>query len=142
VVTEGTATKANVLKIPIAGKTGTSNESRDTWFVGFTPDYIIGVWIGYDDNRPMGKQETGGHTAVPVFVDVMKTMNQPGKAFPKPAHVAERTIDRETGLLAPNGAPKGTTLNEVFVEGTEPTETAPEPGEVTEGSSVTGEYGD
>ena len=142
VVTEGTGSKAAVLKIPIAGKTGTSNESRDTWFVGYTPDYVIGVWIGYDDPRSLGRKETGGSTAVPVFVDIMKTMNQPGKAFPRPAHVVERVIDRETGLLAPEGAPKGTTLTEVFVEGTEPTETAPEPGEVTEGSSVTGEYGD
>jgi penicillin-binding protein 1A len=142
VVTEGTATKAAVLKIPIAGKTGTSNEARDTWFVGFTPDYIIGVWVGYDDNRPMGGKETGGTTAVPIFVDIMKSMQQPAKAFPKPAHVVERVIDRETGLLAPEGAPKSTTLTEVFVEGTEPTEVAPKPGEVTEGSSVTGEYGD
>ena len=145
VVTEGTGNKAAVLKIPIAGKTGTSNkgrESRDTWFIGMTPDYAIGVWIGYDDGRGMAGHETGGTTAVPVFVDIMKTMNQPGKQFAKPAHVVERTIDRETGLLAPANAPKGTTLSEVFVEGTEPTETAPEPGEVTEGSSVTGEYGD
>jgi penicillin-binding protein 1A len=141
VVTEGTATKAAVLKIPIAGKTGTSNEARDTWFVGFTPDYIIGVWVGYDDNRSMGK-ETGGSNAVPIFVDIMKSMQQPAKAFPKPAHVVEKVIDRETGLLAPEGAPKTTTLTEVFVEGTEPTEVAPKPGEVTEGSSVTGEYGD
>ncbi|HEY5928275.1 MAG TPA: PBP1A family penicillin-binding protein [Kofleriaceae bacterium] len=142
VVTEGTATRANALKIPIAGKTGTSNEARDTWFVGYTPDYIIGVWVGYDDNRPMGGKETGGTTAVPIFVDVMKAMAQPAKAFPKPAKVVDRLIDRETGLLAPEDAPKSTTLNEVFVEGTEPTQVAPKPGEVTEGSSVTGEYGD
>ena len=69
-------------------------------------------------------------------------MQLPKKEFAKPAKVVERVIDRETGLLAPEGAPKGTTLNEVFVEGTEPTEVAPKPGEVTEGSSVTGEYGD
>ncbi|HEU4616025.1 MAG TPA: PBP1A family penicillin-binding protein [Kofleriaceae bacterium] len=142
VVNEGTAHRAAVLKIPIAGKTGTSNEARDTWFVGFTPDYIVCVWIGYDDNRPMGRKETGGTTAVPVFVDIMKDMKLPAKAFPKPAHVVEKLIDRETGLLAPEGAPKDTTLTEVFVEGTEPTEIAPRPGEVTEGSSVTGEYGD
>jgi len=142
VVQEGTATKAKVLGIPIAGKTGTSNGARDTWFVGFTPDYIIGVWVGYDDNREMGGKETGGTTAVPIFVDVAKAMSLPKKEFPKPAHVVEKTIDRETGLLAPEGAPKGTTLDEVFVEGTEPTEVAPKPGEVTEGSSVTGEYGD
>jgi penicillin-binding protein 1A len=142
VVEEGTATRAKPLKIPIAGKTGTSNEARDTWFIGYTADYIVGVWVGYDDNRPMGGKETGGTTAVPIFVDVVKSMALPAKAFPKPAKVVERTIDRETGLLAPEGAPKGTTLDEVFVEGSEPTEVAPKPGEVTEGSSVTGEYGD
>ncbi len=142
VVQEGTAAKAAVLKIPIAGKTGTSNEARDTWFIGFTPDYVIGVWIGYDDNHPMGGKETGGTTAVPVFVDVVKTMNLQAKQFPRPAKVVERVIDRETGLLAPQGAPKGTTINEVFVEGTEPTETAPMPGEQTEPSSVTEDYSD
>jgi penicillin-binding protein 1A len=142
VVEEGTATRAKALKIPIAGKTGTSNEARDTWFIGYTPDYVVGVWVGYDDNRPMGGKETGGTTAVPIFVDTVKAMALPAKAFSKPAKVVERVIDRETGLIAPEGAPKGTTLNEVFVEGTEPTEVAPKPGEVTEGSSVTGEYGD
>jgi penicillin-binding protein 1A len=142
VITEGTAYKAQALKIPIAGKTGTSNEARDTWFIGLTPDYAIGVWIGYDDNRPMGKQETGGSTAVPVYVDIMKGMSQPAKAFPRPPHVVEATIDRETGLLAPEGAPKGTTMTEVFVEGTQPTEVAPKPGEVTEGGSVTGDSSD
>jgi penicillin-binding protein 1A len=100
------------------------------------------VWIGNDDNTPLGRHETGGTTAVPVFVDIMKTMSQPAKAFPRPAHVVEKVIDRQTGLLAPEGAPKDTTLTEVFVEGTEPTETAPSPGEVTEGTSVTGDYSD
>lgn len=142
VVKEGTAAKAAALKIPIAGKTGTSNDSRDAWFVGFTPDYAIGVWIGNDNNEPLGKKETGGTTAVPVFVDIMKSMNQPAKAFPRPAHVVEKTIDRETGLLAPEGAEKATTLQEVFIEGSEPTEVAPRPGEVTEETSVTGDYSD
>jgi penicillin-binding protein 1A len=141
VVTEGTGHLAADLKIPIAGKTGTSNEARDTWFIGMTPDYTIGVWVGYDDDRPMG-HEQGGTVATPVFVDIMRGMNQPAKQFPRPPHVVEATIDRQTGLLAPDGAPKGTTLQEVFIEGTQPTETAPKPGEVTEGSSVTGEYGD
>ncbi|MDB4953184.1 MAG: Multimodular transpeptidase-transglycosylase [Myxococcales bacterium] len=142
VIQEGTGAKAQVLHIPVAGKTGTSNEARDTWFIGLTPDYAIGVWIGYDDNRPMGHQEQGGVTAVPVYVDIMKGMAQPAKPFPRPPHVVEKTIDRETGLLAPEGAPKGTTLNEVFVEGSEPTEVAPKAGEVTEGSSVTGDNRD
>ena len=88
------------------------------------------------------KGEQGARVAAPVFLDIAKEMNLPGKAFTRPAHVVEATIDRQTGLLAPEGAPKNTTLNEVFVEGTQPTEVAPKPGEVTEGSSVTNEYGD
>ena len=142
VVTEGTGAAIGAkLKVPIAGKTGTSNEARDTWFIGMTPDYVIGVWIGYDDNRTM-PGEQGAKVAAPVFLDIAKQMNLPNKPFPRPAHVVAATIDRQTGLLAPDGAPKATTIDEVFVEGTQPTEVAPRPGEVTEGSSVTGEYGD
>lgn len=142
VVTEGTAAAVGAkLKIPISGKTGTSNDARDTWFVGMTPDYVIGVWVGYDDNRAM-PGEQGAKVAAPVFTDIAKQMALPGKAFVRPPHVVEAVIDRETGLLAPEGAPKATTFTEVFVEGTQPTETAPKPGEATEGSSVTGEYGD
>jgi membrane carboxypeptidase/penicillin-binding protein len=77
-----------------------------------------------------------------VFLDIAQKMNLPNKPFVRPQHVVEATIDRQTGLLAPEGAPKNTTLNEVFVEGTQPTEVAPKPGEATQGSSVTGEYGD
>jgi penicillin-binding protein 1A len=142
VVTEGTGHVVADLKIPVAGKTGTSNDERDTWFIGMTPDYTIGVWVGYDDNRTLGKHEQGGVTAAPVYRDIMKDLKPTAKAFPRPAHVVEATIDRATGLLAPEGAPKETTLQEVFLEGTQPTQTAPQPGEVTEGSSVTGEYGD
>ncbi len=142
VVTEGTAAEIGAkLKAPIAGKTGTSNEARDTWFIGMTPDVVIGVWVGYDDNRPM-VGEQGARVAAPVFLDIAKDMNLPGKTFTRPAHVVEATIDRQTGLLAPDGAPKGTTMSEVFIEGTQPTEVAPKPGDVTEGSSVTGSYGD
>ena len=142
VVTEGTGHLASALKIPIAGKTGTSNDSRDTWFIGLTPDYAIGVWLGNDDNRPMGHGETGGTTAVPVYVEIAKAMALPAKAFPRPPHVVEATIDLATGLLAPEGAPKGTSRTEVFVEGTAPTETAAMPGDVTETNVVTGEYTD
>jgi len=142
VVTEGTAAKVGQsLKIPIAGKTGTSNDARDTWFIGLTPDYAIGVWVGYDDNRPM-PGEQGAKVAAPVYIDIMKAMNPPAKAFPRPPHVVEVTIDRATGLLAPDGAPKDTTMTEVFVEGTQPTEVAPKPGEATEGNSGTREYTD
>jgi len=142
VVTEGTgAAIGEKIKAPIAGKTGTSNDARDTWFIGATPDVVIGVWIGYDDNRPM-PGEQGAKVAAPVFLDIAQKMNLPNKPFVRPPHVVDATIDRQSGLLAPDGAPKNTTLSEVFIEGTQPTDVAPKPGEVTEGSSVTGEYGD
>jgi penicillin-binding protein 1A len=140
VTTEGTAAEVGAkIKAPIAGKTGTSNEARNTWFVGMTPDIVIGVWVGYDDNRPM-PGEQGARVAAPVFIDIAKQMNLPGKQFTKPPHVVDSVIDRQTGLLAPDGAPKNTTLSEVFVEGTQPVDTAPKPGDVTEGGSVTGDY--
>lgn len=142
VVTEGTAAAiGRKVNVPIAGKTGTSNEARDTWFVGFTPDVVIGVWIGYDDNRPL-PGEQGSRVAGPVFGDIAKAMKLPDKAFPRPNGIVEATIDRQTGLLAPEGAPEETTLQEVFVDGTQPIEVAPRPGDVTEASSVTGAYGD
>ena len=141
VVTEGTGTRAKSLGIPVAGKPGTSNDARDVWFMGMTADYTIGVWIGYDQPKPMGK-ETGGTTAVPVFVEVVKAMDLPAKAFVKPANVVEAVIDTKTGLLAPEGAPKGSTRTEVFVQGTAPTEVAPMPDEVTGDTAVTGEYED
>ncbi|MEO7736014.1 MAG: PBP1A family penicillin-binding protein [Kofleriaceae bacterium] len=141
VINEGTAAAAQVLKIPIAGKTGTSNDAKDTWFLGLTPDYAIGVWIGFDDNRSMG-HETGGAAAVPVYVEMMKHMSQPAKPFARPAHVVEATIDKATGLLAPDGAPKGSTMTEVFVEGTAPTAIAPMPDDVTEENKTKGEYED
>ncbi len=141
VVTEGTGTLAKSLKIPVAGKTGTSNDGRDVWFMGFTADYVVGVWIGYDQPKGMSK-ETGGSTAVPIFVDILKGMNQSAKAFPKPANVVEATIDKASGLLSPEGAPKGSSRTEYFVQGTAPTEYAAKPGDVTEDTVVTGEYTD
>lgn len=139
VVSEGTATAAKVLGNYVAGKTGTSNDARDTWFVGLTADYAIGVWIGYDDPREM-PGETGGHTAVPVYVELAKAMNIGSKPFVKPDGVAEAVIDRKTGLLAPPDAPKGTFYTEAYVAGTQPTEVAPMPDETTTDNVVTGEY--
>lgn len=139
VVQEGTATAAKVLGNYVAGKTGTSNDARDTWFVGLTADYAIGVWIGYDDPREM-PGETGGHTAVPVYVELAKAMGIGTKPFSKPERVAEAVIDRKTGLLAPPDAPKGTYYTEVYVAGTQPTEIAPMPDETTTDNVVTGEY--
>jgi penicillin-binding protein 1A len=142
VVTEGTGAAAGAaLKIPIAGKTGTSNDAKDTWFIGATPDLVIGVWIGFDDDRPIAREQ-GAATALPVYISIMKELAEPAKAFPRPAHVVEATIDKATGLLAPPNAPKGTSMTEVFIEGTAPTEVAPLPGDVTETNLVTDEYKD
>jgi penicillin-binding protein 1A len=141
VTTEGTAAEVgDKLKVPIAGKTGTSNEARNTWFIGMTPDIAIGVWVGYDDNRQQ-PGEQGARVAAPIFIDVAKQLQLPGKQFVRPPKVVDALVDKATGLLAPEGAPKDTTLTEVFVDGTQPVDVAPKPGEVTEGTSVTGEYG-
>ena len=142
VVESGTGQLAKKVGVPISGKTGTSNDARDTWFVGMTPDYVIGVWVGNDDNRPMGAKETGGTTAVPIFVDVARAMKLPPKSFARPAKVVEARIDRATGLLSPPAAPRETSLTEVFLDGTAPTEVAPSAGEVTSDTLVTSEYED
>ena len=134
VVTSGTGIGASKLGIPVAGKTGTSNDAKDVWFIGLTPDYAIGVWIGYDEPKSMGR-ETGGGTAVPVFNDVVKSMKLPAKPFPRPPKVVEVKIDKDSGLKAPDGWPKEKTMTEVFVEGTAPTEEA-----TAETNDVKGEY--
>ncbi|MBA2538294.1 MAG: transglycosylase domain-containing protein, partial [Deltaproteobacteria bacterium] len=123
VVTSGTGVLAQKVGVPVAGKTGTSNDHKDVWFIGLTPDYAIGVWIGHDEPRSMGR-ETGGTTAVPVFVEVAKSLKLAAKPFPRPPKVVEVKIDKKSGLKAPDDWPKAETVTEVFVEGTAPTETA------------------
>ena len=143
VVTEGTATAAKKLGIPVAGKTGTSNDNRDNWFVAITADYAIAVWVGKDDSTSIGKNETGGKAAVPIFVDLAKALGLPNKPLrARPAKVEDVKIDKTTGLRAAEGAPRDTSLTEVFVVGTAPVEVAPVPGDVSADTLVTGEYGD
>ena len=142
VVEQGTATKAKSLGVTIAGKTGTSNDARDTWFVGMTPNVVIGVWVGNDDNSPMGRGEVGGVTALPAFIETLKAMAPRNQSFLRPPGVVTADIDLVTGLLAAPGAPAKTHMTEVFVDGTAPTEVAPLPGEVDAQTFVTDEYGD
>jgi penicillin-binding protein 1A len=142
VVEQGTATKAKSLGVTIAGKTGTSNDARDTWFVGMTPNVVIGVWVGNDDNSPMGRGEVGGVTALPAFIETLKAMAPRNQSFLRPPGVVTADIDLATGLLAAPGAPAKTHMTEVFVDGTAPTEVAPLPGEVDAQTFVTDEYGD
>lgn len=121
VVDHGTATGAQRLNRPVAGKTGTSNDARDAWFVGYTPDLVAGVWVGFDDNRSLGRRESGGKAAVPIWVDIMSVAERgrPVVTFPIPDGITTARIDPVTGQIAALDAT--TTMDEVFLSGTEPT---------------------
>jgi penicillin-binding protein 1A len=121
VVNYGTGWRARALKRPVAGKTGTTNDYRDAWFMGYSTEIVAGVWIGFDDVRPLGPEETGSRAAAPVWVDFMKevTDGTEPQDFPVPDGIVKRLIDPATGLLA-NRWTENTVL-EYFREGTEPT---------------------
>jgi penicillin-binding protein 1A len=123
VVERGTGTAVKAVGKPIAGKTGTTNDYKDAWFVGYTPDLVAGLYIGYDKPRPLGKGETGGVLAAPIFTEFMQMAlaDKPPIPFRVPAGLNFISIDRKTGLSAPNGGP-GTIL-EAFKPGTGPPDT-------------------
>jgi penicillin-binding protein 1A len=127
VIDEGTAhgAIAGKMRRPAAGKTGTSNDQRDAWFVGFTPDLLAAVWIGFDDMKKLGRGETGGKAAAPIWADFMAkaTAGRPTKDFTQPPGIVVQRIDKASGLLAAPGQESGT-LDEVFIDGTAPTEHA------------------
>jgi penicillin-binding protein 1B len=120
VMRRGTAAKANSLGLEgaVAGKTGTTDGYRDAWFVGYSPDIVIGVWIGFDDERALGL--TGAQAALPIWMDVARQVisSQP-KTFGMPTGVVTREIDPKTGQLATSQCPERST--EMFIENTEPT---------------------
>jgi penicillin-binding protein 1A len=95
VVQRGTAASARGLGRWVGGKTGTTNEYRSAWFVGFTTDIVVGVFIGFDDNRPLGHGETGTTAAVPVFIDFMQTAlkERPARPFVRPKNAVFRTVN-------------------------------------------------
>ncbi len=134
VIDEGTARGAIAGKLhrPAAGKTGTSNGQRDAWFVGFTPDLLAAVWVGFDDMKKLGRGEAGGKTAAPIWADFMvkATAGKPTKDFAQPAGVVVQRIDKASGLLAAQGQETGT-LDEVFLDGTAPTQQAASAGQET-----------
>jgi penicillin-binding protein 1A len=120
VVQQGTGKKALELGRPVAGKTGTTNDTHDAWFIGFTPDLLAGVWVGFDSERSLGKHETGGRAAVPIWTAFMKeaVADRPVLDFPVPEGITFAQIDRASGLRA---VPGGRAEMEVFIKGTEPT---------------------
>jgi len=101
VVETGTATPAKQLGRPVAGKTGTTNNARSVWFVGFTPDLLAGAYVGFDDNRAMGNREYGGKAALPIWLKFMTSAvkDLPERDFAMPEGVVKKTVDARTGLL-------------------------------------------
>ncbi|MFN3464321.1 MAG: penicillin-binding protein 1A [Terricaulis sp.] len=121
VVQRGTATTVNSLGFPLGGKTGTTNDYKDAWFIGFSPDLVVGVWAGFDTPRDMGEGETGGRISAPIFRDFMREAlrDTPPTPFRIPAGARLVRIDYLTGGL-PNASTTQTIL-EAFRPGTEPT---------------------
>jgi penicillin-binding protein 1A len=127
VIKEGTGWRIKALKRPAAGKTGTTNNLRDAWFMGYTPTLVTGVWVGYDDQKAMGKGETGSRAASPIWLYFMSEVlkDQPVVDFQVPEGVVFAKIDAETGRLASNYSEK--TVFQAFKDGNEPKKYSPKP---------------
>ena len=123
VVQQGTATALRAVGKPIAGKTGTTNEAKDAWFVGFSPDLVVGIYMGYDKPRTLGRGNagTGGHLAAPIARDFMELAlaDKPPTPFKIPAGIKLIRVDQMTGLRAGPGD-TGRTILEAFKPGTAP----------------------
>jgi penicillin-binding protein 1A len=124
VVERGTAAAAAALDWPLGGKTGTTNDYTDAWFTGFDPNITAGVWIGYDDKKPLGPAETGAAAALPVWIEFMKVYiakrgdRQNPPTFEPPGNIVFVTVDRATGQPLTGDAPGA--INEAFIAGTQP----------------------
>jgi penicillin-binding protein 1A len=118
-ILRGTGTAAKVLARPLAGKTGTTNESRDTWFVGYTPDIVVATYVGFDTPKPMGAKETGGRVPIQGFIKFMQQAAKdiPMTPFRPPEGIREIPVDRATGQPLYDGATGGATIMEAFLTG-------------------------
>jgi len=127
VVKSGTGRRVKALKRPVAGKTGTTNNLFDAWFLGYTPRYTTGVWVGLDQEASLGKGETGSRTASPIWLDYMQNAlkGKPARTFNVPEGIVFAKIDAKTGLLPIEESEK--TIFECFKEGSIPTEHTPKP---------------
>jgi penicillin-binding protein 1A len=122
VVQDGTGWRARSLKRPVAGKTGTTDQFMDAWFIGFTPELITGVWVGFDEERSLGEDETGARAASPIWVNFMSKIlkDKQIKTFSVPGGVEFAKIDPQTG----QGSSGREGILECFREGTGPTQNA------------------
>jgi penicillin-binding protein 1A len=124
-VTErGTAAAAKALDWPIGGKTGTMDEYTDAWFIGFDPDITVGVWVGYDEKKPIGHGETGAQAALPIWMDFMKAyIARRGRekipTFVAPGNIVFLAVDRGSGTPS-DSSDAANAINEAFISGTEP----------------------
>jgi penicillin-binding protein 1A len=124
VVLHGTGAAANDLEWPLAGKTGTVDDYTDAWFIGFDPTITVGVWLGYDEKKPIGPGETGTTAALPIWIEFMRDYlnlyanreNPP--TFDPPGNIVFMSVDRSSGEPAVDGAPN--TVSEAFISGTQP----------------------
>ena len=132
VVQHGTGHRLKALNRPVAGKTGTTNKLHDAWFVGYTPRYTTGTWVGFDDEDSLGKSETGSRAASPIWLGFVRKVleGKPIRVFQVPEGVVFSKIDAESGLLPIPESKK--TIFECFKEGSVPTEYAQEPNSMTE----------
>jgi penicillin-binding protein 1A len=121
VVTSGTGQRARALGRPVAGKTGTTNDMKDAWFVGYIPQLVTGVWVGFDQERSLGAAGSGGQAAAPIWTDFMQraVAGIPILSFSPPQDITFALINPRTGRLVREGR-EGSVL-ECFVSGTEPT---------------------
>jgi len=121
VVQRGTATVVREVGKPIAGKTGTTNDEKDAWFIGFSPDVVVGLYIGYDKPKPLGRGGTGGHLAAPIAKDFLKVAlaDKPAVPFRVPAGIKLVRVDLKSGMRAGPGD-SGRTILEAFKPGTAP----------------------
>ncbi|HTG80759.1 MAG TPA: PBP1A family penicillin-binding protein [Geobacteraceae bacterium] len=121
VVASGTGQRAKALGRPVAGKTGTTNDMKDAWFVGYVPQLVAGVWVGYDQEKSLGSGGSGGQAAAPIWTDFMQRSlaGMPVQGFTPPPNVTFAQINPHTGRLVRDGSEGSVT--ECFVSGTEPT---------------------
>jgi penicillin-binding protein 1A len=123
VVQHGTAASARSIDWPLAGKTGTVNDYTDAWFVGFDPEITVGVWLGYDEKKPIGNGETGTTAALPIWIEIMKAYLEgrdraTAPAFEPPGNIVFVTVDRYSGQPVEDGVTP--TISEAFIAGTQP----------------------
>lgn len=124
VIQRGTGRRAKSIGRALAGKTGTTNDYTDAWFVGFSPNLAVGAWVGFDQVRSLGNRESGSRAALPIWISFMKEALEmiPTLNFKIPENIVYSKIDPKTGLLAPEGSEEGKV--EIFVNGRQPVKTS------------------